>query len=463
MAGMFYSLQEAADKLGMTEDEIKQLATEGKLREFRDGSNIMFKIDEVDALMTSDESEQSEDLDLALEATVEPEGLDELVDLEPVEEVEEVADDLLLEPVEEAESDELASLEEDALTLESVSESEDAADLDEDLDALLGFSDEDEVPQETADVDEDLDLLLSDESDELGLVESGLDMDAFEDAADLGVDLSDTQAVAGEPGLEDEDILLAAEPGTLADGTHDLTGMDTAMSGEDGINLLGETDGDFKLTDDTMAETLAGLGATGETSLEEIEDDLSLDSFGSGSGLLDLSLQADDTSLGGILDEIYTSDGDEGSPSDDDPGSAEDVMGESETLPVDDGMSAEEAYVPAMPMAVSAAQAPADSSSRMLGGLLFIPLFMMLYTSIITISGMNGNVPSVLSVVKPWIWYILGGLIVVAIIISAVAMTKSDGPKAPRAKKAKKAKAAKKQKAPKAKKAKKEKKPKKKK
>ena len=38
---------------------------------------------------------------------------------------------------------------------------------------------------------------------------------------------------------------------------------------------------------------------------------MNLDSFGSGSGLLDLSLQADDTSLGGILDEIYTTE-DEG-------------------------------------------------------------------------------------------------------------------------------------------------------
>ena len=39
----------------------------------------------------------------------------------------------------------------------------------------------------------------------------------------------------------------------------------------------------------------------------EQPDDINLDSFGSGSGLLDLSLQADDTSLGGILDEIYRS------------------------------------------------------------------------------------------------------------------------------------------------------------
>ena len=95
MAGMFYSLQEAADKLGMTEDEIKQLATEGKLREFRDGSNIMFKIDEVDALLTPVESEQAEEFDLPSEPIAEVEGLDEFVDLEPVEEVEDVSEDAL--------------------------------------------------------------------------------------------------------------------------------------------------------------------------------------------------------------------------------------------------------------------------------------------------------------------------------------------------------------------------------
>ena len=465
MAGMFYSLEEAADKLGMTQEEVKQLATEGRLREFRDGSNIMFKIDEVESLLTSDDAEQIEDLDLASEPVAEADDIDELLDLEPEDETpEEVPDDSLFEPVEqEAQVDELASLEEDALTLEPADDAQEAENLDEDLDALLGFADEDDAPQEAPSGDEDLDLLMADESDDLSLVEPELDVTASEADVDLGLDLSDTQVVPSEPELEgagdDDDILLAAEASSLADGTPELTNMDTALTGEEGVNLLGQTDGDFKLTDDTMAETLAGLGATGETSLEEIEDDLSLDSFGSGSGLLDLSLQADDTSLGGILDEIYTSEGDEGSPADDDLGSAEDVMGESETLPAAPDMSADDAYVPAaMPMAVRTAQVAADSSSRMLGGLLFIPLFVMLYTSIIAISGMNGTVPSVLSVVKPWIWYILGGLILVAIILSVVAMTKSDGPKAP---KAKKAKAPKKKKAPKEKKAKKEKKPKK--
>jgi len=52
MAGMFYSLREAAEKLNKTEEEIKEIAKKGKLREFRDGPNLLFKVDEVEALMS---------------------------------------------------------------------------------------------------------------------------------------------------------------------------------------------------------------------------------------------------------------------------------------------------------------------------------------------------------------------------------------------------------------------------
>jgi len=52
MAGMFYSLQEAAEKLNKTEEEIKQIVQEGNLREFRDGPNLLFKVEEVEALMS---------------------------------------------------------------------------------------------------------------------------------------------------------------------------------------------------------------------------------------------------------------------------------------------------------------------------------------------------------------------------------------------------------------------------
>ena len=50
MAGMFYSLQESIAKLNKTEDQIKELIKQGKLREFRDGPNILFKVSDVEAL-----------------------------------------------------------------------------------------------------------------------------------------------------------------------------------------------------------------------------------------------------------------------------------------------------------------------------------------------------------------------------------------------------------------------------
>ena len=50
MAKMFYTLEEAKAALGKSEEEIKQYAREGRLREFRDGPRLMFKADQVEQL-----------------------------------------------------------------------------------------------------------------------------------------------------------------------------------------------------------------------------------------------------------------------------------------------------------------------------------------------------------------------------------------------------------------------------
>src|SRR5688572_23800474 len=50
MAKMFYTLDEARAALGRNEEDIKQLAREGRLREFRDGPRLMFKADQVEQL-----------------------------------------------------------------------------------------------------------------------------------------------------------------------------------------------------------------------------------------------------------------------------------------------------------------------------------------------------------------------------------------------------------------------------
>ncbi len=50
MAKMFYTLDETKVALGKSEDDIRQLAREGQLREFRDGPRLMFKADQVEQL-----------------------------------------------------------------------------------------------------------------------------------------------------------------------------------------------------------------------------------------------------------------------------------------------------------------------------------------------------------------------------------------------------------------------------
>src|SRR5438874_3669568 len=50
MAKMFYTLDETKASLGKSEEEIKQYAREGRLREFRDGPRLMFKADQVEQL-----------------------------------------------------------------------------------------------------------------------------------------------------------------------------------------------------------------------------------------------------------------------------------------------------------------------------------------------------------------------------------------------------------------------------
>jgi hypothetical protein len=50
MAKMFYTMEETKASLGRNEEEIKQLAREGRLREFRDGPRLMFKADQVEQL-----------------------------------------------------------------------------------------------------------------------------------------------------------------------------------------------------------------------------------------------------------------------------------------------------------------------------------------------------------------------------------------------------------------------------
>jgi len=322
MAGMFYSLKEAAKKLNKTEKEVKQLAKQGKLREFRDGSNLLFKVDEVEALMA----------DIGVPVPLE----------QPIESAEITKPQEALEP-------EFA-----------------AGEL--------------EPPTER-------------------------------------------QPTEGEA---EEEISLAPEIGPpMAEAVEsELTSADTALTSE-GISVLGETDRDYQVTDDTMAETTAVPGATGtagttgttgEVSLEEVEEDVSLDTFGSGSGLLDLSLQADDTSLGGILDEIYTTEGGEEGPEPTEPGAAVEIAAEAEQIIPEEELTRPQPAIEAPAIAQPYVEVPPDALSNSLGVMLFLPLLALVYAAIVTIAGLKSVTPAILAKIQtPYIaLYIVAGFLVAA-------------------------------------------------
>lgn len=56
MAKMFYTLEEAAAKLGKSSDEVRDMASRGQLSEFRDRDRLMFKVEQVDLLVGGDDA-----------------------------------------------------------------------------------------------------------------------------------------------------------------------------------------------------------------------------------------------------------------------------------------------------------------------------------------------------------------------------------------------------------------------
>lgn len=377
MAGMFYSLQEALEKLNMTEEEIKQAVADGRLREFRDGPNLLFKVEEVEALIP-------EAGDEALEETLEPET-PEAEELEPI------------------------AMESEDLTPE---------------DSGPAFLEPEDMEPETGEGEE----APAEEPAEAGL--SDFDIEALGDTAgeipdieSLEAEMADTAASEAAPSEEAADtneILLAPETGSAMPS--DLTDADTAITSM-GTNVLGEADTSYDITDDTMAETSVPTGSAPEVPLEEIEEDVNLDSFGSGSGLLDLSLQADDTSLGGILDEIYTAEEEEAEPVEAavEPVPEGGMAAEAEEMGAEEDLGVAQlgAQVPAL--ARTLVEAPPDAQSNALGMLLFLPLLIVIYTTVVAVSGLRGVMPSILASIQGPIWYIMGGAAALTAVVAVAA------------------------------------------
>jgi excisionase family DNA binding protein len=421
MAGMFYSLQEAAQKLNMSEEEIQKLVEQRKLREFRDGTNVLFKVSEVESLMadmglSAAEAPAEEGEELILEPSepqaIEPEtAAEEELSLEP-----EAAEPQTVEPeAVEPEVVEPEAIAPEAVEPESV-EQEAPGEEEVSLEAAGSTAGPEELKldaEKTGGLGGDTDQVELSLDDSLALLSDQEDL-GQEPAAEDSFSLLDTDQAKKPPEeakadeKEETEVSFSLDEQEKDSG---LTNADTAITRE-GISVLDESDREFKLSEDTAAETRAMQETS---SLEQIESDINLDdTLGSGSGLLDLSLQADDTSLGGILDEIYTPAGDEGAAAVPEPAaaSAADVAAEAESIIAQGSM----AGAPAV-MVQGYIEPEPDSSSNIFGSLLLIPLLVVVYTLLITIAGQFG----ILSTLIPkgmTIMYILAGVGVFGLVIA---------------------------------------------
>jgi len=94
MAKMFYTAAEAAAKLGKTEDDLKALARQGLLREFRDAGTTNYKIEDIDKLVAKAGG--------AAAGGATPGGSSAMLELDPDDDADSVAGEIVLEPVEDS-------------------------------------------------------------------------------------------------------------------------------------------------------------------------------------------------------------------------------------------------------------------------------------------------------------------------------------------------------------------------
>lgn len=76
MAKMFYTMEEVLEKLGKTEDEVKEMVSSSQIQEFRDRDRLMFKVEQIDLLTGGDEDTGDVTIDLEDSAVAGGSGID---------------------------------------------------------------------------------------------------------------------------------------------------------------------------------------------------------------------------------------------------------------------------------------------------------------------------------------------------------------------------------------------------
>ncbi len=252
MAKMYYNVEETLQKLGCNEDQLKGLVRAGKLREFRDAGKLNYKVDDVDALVAAQSSLGSAAGGSAMGGSASGE-----LSLEDSGEISLLPDET---PV--------AGL--------SLSETPKPSRSGTGTDApieLSGSSGELKLEESG-----EIPLSPGGGSGELKLEGSGAELKLEGSSADLK--LEDSRAGRSDAISLDE---------VDKDRVEGMKKDDTVITNI-GISVF--DDEDLEIAADPMAKTMLTSGG---------EDHLGLDGSAGGSGLLDLTRESDDTSLGAEL------------------------------------------------------------------------------------------------------------------------------------------------------------------
>ena len=259
MAKMFYTLEETKAALGRGEDDIKQLAREGRLREFRDGPRLMFKADQVEQLKSELGAGDAVDIGVSDSG-----GLISMVDTTGAS-----GTSITLSDADAGQSSGAGMRLSDTGGLGTVGGLRMA---DTGTGASPGGG-------------------LGGGSLAGGSLAGGSVSGGSIGGTGPGMRLKEDTALSMDLGLSGS---LGGVPSPGRPGGVGLSG--TALSGgagssRQGINVFGADDS----AADASAQTVISGG---------IRNQMALEGVGSGSGLLDLTRESDDTSLGAVLDEI---------------------------------------------------------------------------------------------------------------------------------------------------------------
>ncbi|HVP10823.1 MAG TPA: helix-turn-helix domain-containing protein [Phycisphaerae bacterium] len=312
MATDYLTLEEVCETLSKTPDEVQAMVADGRLSEIHDGGKIFFKKSEVDQIAAK---EGSSIVDLALS------------DEADVQETNETFASALSDL---ADSSSNAGLLEENPPLEPAAQAPAELDIPTPAPAPTDSGGLAEISLE--DLPEELPAAPREEAAPSDLLGSDLDLVPAEGAApDKG-----SSAAIPDLGLSGSSILgLEPEKADVKPPP-----KEEAKPGKVGISVF--DDDELPITADPMGETQISAGVP------------ELESVGSGSGLLDLTRESDDTSLGAELLDVIS------------PSEAADTETEGEAVEVVEAAETIEDSGPEAMEVVEAAEAPAEEEAPVL-------------------------------------------------------------------------------------------------